>query len=644
MHRILLVVGYVLICGTSYAASCDIGQFYDSGFCYSCPPNATCNDGETFVCDNGFWRDGAICGVCPVPNSTCTDADNFSCNTGFYIKDGECTPCVANATCPGGNEIFHCDDGYYRNTTTNNKCELCGDAAICENGERIKCGPGYRFYATYGRCITCNDGHHYCPDGESIGCQQGYYRHWGGCYACPQNFFCPLNEATDENYTQYCAPGYYHSMGTCVACDDDTQCPGGKPDAMQCADGLYLHSDGRCLAYMDEPGTPPNCNPEYYYDGEKCAMCPMGSTCKSETEFTCMAGHYMDGGACHACPPNATCNDADGIMCDAGYYLANNQCTFCPSSNYCTDNKKHECPQYTDGMYANPELGDGDSVYKTMYIASPYPATKVSQCMLYYGYVDSPLGKYVRYYAHWDTSISKYVGGITVWTETVTGYYMSSPKSADGVQGYAYNNPCTNGPANSHYTKSGSIGGNNCPWICDDGFYRDGDNCLPCPDGQNCMGGRLICPPGMYADKNTCIQCPELYGDNPNTGAENINQCQIKCNGGTYLAAANATECTNVGVGYWAPENYTNYGSAGARNKCPDTLTTIGYGNGADSIDDCGKILHIGNHTLYLVGAKKTTPSLAVQYGNRVLYGNMSTDLTHSAVRVSVWDKTYSIY
>jgi len=413
---------------------------------------------------------------------------------------------------------------------------------------------------------------------------------------------------------------------------------------MQCPDGLYLHDDGRCLAWPDAPGTPPNCNPEYYYDGEKCAACPAGSTCQSETEFTCIAGHYKDGGACHTCPPNATCNDTNGIMCNPGYYLADNQCKYCPSSNYCINNTKFDCPQYTDGMYATPALGDGESVYRTTYIAQPYPANNVSQCTLYYGYVNSPLGKYVRYVARWDAPTSKYVGGRKVWTETVPGYYMSSPTSADGVNGYAYNNPCTNGPENSHYTNSGSINGNDCPWICDDGFYRDGDDCLPCPAGQNCIGGRVICPQGMYTDKNTCIQCPEFYRDNPNTGAENINQCQIKCSGGAYLAMAHATECTNVGAGYWTTENFTNYGSAGARNKCPDTLTTIGYGDGADSIDDCGKILHIGNHTLYMHIEKKTSPSLAVQYGNRVLYGNMSTDLTHSAVRVSVWDKTYSIY
>ena len=75
-------------------------------------------------------------------------------------------------------------------------------------------------------------------------------------------------------------------------------------------------------------------------------------------------------------------------------------------------------------------------------------------------------------------------------------------------------------------------------------------------------------------------------------------------------------QCTNVGNGYYAPASVINYGSTGTRNACAAGLTTIGYGHGADSANDCGHEFHIGEHVVYMRSNKETTPSLNMRSTN----------------------------
>jgi len=145
----------------------------------------------------------------------------------------------------------------------------------------------------------------------------------------------------------------------------------------------------------------------------------------------------------------------------------------------------------------------------------------------------------------------------------------------------------------------------------------------------------------------TCVDCPAEYTARAasNTAPQSINECQIKCNGGQYLAAANATQCTDVGTGYWNPENFTNYGSAGVRNQCPAGVTTIGYGAGADEANDCGHILNIGNYKLYLRSARQTTPALVVKDGTgQHFYGNAWPNDVRNTLHVLYNNTVYSIY
>lgn len=101
--------------------------------------------------------------------------------------------------------------------------------------------------------------------------------------------------------------------------------------------------------------------------------------------------------------------------------------------------------------------------------------------------------------------------------------------------------------------------------------------------------------------------------------------------------------CFPVGEGYWAAESVVNFGAVGIRNKCPEGLTTIGYGAGADESSDCGRILHVGDKKIYLRSEKKTVPSLNVRIGDKVFYGNMSVE-GFGPMKINVLDVEYGVY
>ena len=124
---------------------------------------------------------------------------------------------------------------------------------------------------------------------------------------------------------------------------------------------------------------------------------------------------------------------------------------------------------------------------------------------------------------------------------------------------------------------------------------------------------------------------------------DSVSDCKITCEGGSYLASANALTCRDVGSGYWAAQSVISQGDTGIRNKCESGLTTIGYGAGADELGDCGRVLHVGEHQIYLRSDKKTTPSLNVGINGVVYYSNMSTEVDGN-LKIKYNDLIYSVY
>lgn len=643
MFRRFGVFLLMLLPVTAQAVTCDPDQYLDGEFCYTCPANATC-DGTNFTCNPGWFSDGAICTQCSVANSSCTGPDDYSCLPGFYDSDGKCNACPDNATCAGGHEYFYCKPGWYK---YEQNCYSCAEH-VCNGENLISCGAGFWKYGGY--CFPCNMDMEYCPGGTDHRiCNIGWYKDGNGnCMPCPVGYYCPIDTSYDTMY-DHCAAGYYRSGNSCTQCDDGVVCPGGVLDEMTCPDGLFKHDNGQCLSYAPgDCGMAPNCNPGCWNDGGQCTPCiAEHSTCTDESDFTCMAGYYKNGQSCEVCPENSNCPAGSmQISCLPGYYMDGNECSQCGmGAVYCIDNIKYDCPEYIPGS-VDPYLPNGHEI---MYISGYQAIGRPTQnspdlCTITTMQISAPQGLYAKKWTYWSSATNAYSGlGKTYWYAVNAGYYLSGSVLVNNVQYYEQVNPCTNGAENSYYTGPGSPEGNDCPWVCNDGFYRDGNECLTCPPGMNCAGGGIVCPIGMYADKNQCLACPSGYTDAQTNGAQSIDMCQKRCDGGTYVATPESNTCANVGAGYWIGENYTNYGATGTRNACDVGMTTLGYGAGADEAADCGRTLHIGDKAVHLRSARRTSPSLVVKYSDKLFYGDMSSNAPGN-LKIKVGNTTYSVY
>ena len=177
-------------------------------------------------------------------------------------------------------------------------------------------------------------------------------------------------------------------------------------------------------------------------------------------------------------------------------------------------------------------------------------------------------------------------------------------------------------PTNATCTYTGIVN-NVCTYTttCDTG-YGNIQN-----DGQyNPICTLILCEGATYMNNGICTPCPNGYDANTTAGKTAISECQIHCNGGSYIATANDATCSNVGVGYWAAASTVNYGSAGTHTACASGLSTVGFGHGADEANDCGRVLHFGDGVFYTRQNKVTTPSLNFQMPNGdMFYLSLST-------------------
>jgi len=177
-------------------------------------------------------------------------------------------------------------------------------------------------------------------------------------------------------------------------------------------------------------------------------------------------------------------------------------------------------------------------------------------------------------------------------------------------------------PTNATCTYTGIVN-NVCTYTttCDTG-YGNIQN-----DGQyNPICTLILCEGATYMNNGICTPCPNGYDANTTAGKTAISECQIHCDGGTYIATANDATCSNVGVGYWAAASTVNYGSVGTHTACASGLSTVGFGHGADEVNDCGRVLHFGDGVFYTRQNKVTTPSLNFQMPNgNMFYLSLST-------------------
>ena len=163
------------------------------------------------------------------------------------------------------------------------------------------------------------------------------------------------------------------------------------------------------------------------------------------------------------------------------------------------------------------------------------------------------------------------------------------------------------------------------------------------PGGMNCQAGMYnapspadgedayrccTCPTNTYQEESgtyfSCTPCPAGTVTIGDTAADHdsIDDCIpiVSCSPGYYLPT-DSTSCTQCPKNSYCPGGtFTPTTTDSGITQCPDNMYSP---LGSDSADDCGRVLHIGEYILYLRTAKLTVPSLNVQIGNTIYYGDM---------------------
>ncbi len=188
------------------------------------------------------------------------------------------------------------------------------------------------------------------------------------------------------------------------------------------------------------------------------------------------------------------CTPVMGATCPVGDYLENGSCTRCTSGYYCpNENTKIPCP--TDTTDWNAQI-NAMGFQIILIEGNPPPmswawddsgdvgASTPNHC--YTGLM--LLTNAGRVYIEKNFNGTDYYQPPPyLWYEAAAGYYLSVYNTQSWKTWYNNVRPCTNAPANAHYTGPGTpdsadgsiIDANDCPWECDAGYGRIGDVCQP---------------------------------------------------------------------------------------------------------------------------------------------------------------------
>lgn len=422
--------------------------------------------------------------------------------------------------------------------------------------------------------------------------------------------------AHDVNYgststCDTCPSGYPNSVAGSDAitdCYSDTkqrpwtgsQVNGSVPSGCYSVTAWNSCSNGTCsyTAYSNEDGTA---------DGAHKSGCTSNddNCTKTPSQVTARAGHYVSGTTCPAC--------------NAGRYQGTNgvtvtSCSVCSGNTYAEGTGNTKCTTCDTGYTISGTATTNHDERSDCRITCE-PGTGVfepyEQCTTKAGtwYIDK--------------------------THTVNAGDTSDDYMNYCIAGYS--TPRTTSPSDHD-----AVG--DCTISCNAGTQIAKVNATRCttPSGNWYIGAHSVSQ-GDISPVNNCLTNYTITGTSP-SNHDNFNDCKISCDGGEYLATKNATSCSDVTPGYWAAPSTVSQGSTGVRNACASGLTTIGFGAGADEAGDCGRVLHIGDDTLYLRSDKKTTHALHVGINGTTFYGNMGTDLSRGSLRIKLGSTTYFVY
>ena len=542
----------------------------------------------------------------------------FQAKAGAYVNGQTCSQCTADNYCTGGTAApTDCPSGYPNSDA--------GAAAVtsCYSNTKSRPWSGSQVNGTvptncsavteWGTCSK--DSCEYVAYANSAGTADGTIK--SGCSTNAASCTKPVKAVLAKS-------GFYDAGTTC------TECPSGYPNSDADNEGgitqCYSNTKSRpwmggqiscktpagCSDSTCNICTLPACSYVAYSNSTGSADGTIKAGCATNNEdcqqtvksVTANAGRYVSGITCPACAVG-TFQGADDSTATS--------CSVCAANTYAASTGMSACTACPSGYSTSGDTAanhDAKSDCSITCAAGTRVVTPDAACT-------TPTGS-------WYTASHSVTAGSTTPTATVKACLTN------------YSTPNTT-------TRTDHDASTDCKISCAAGTRITAANATSCttPAGNWYVGAHSVAQ-GSVSSYSNCLTNYTISG----TAAANhdtASDCKISCGGGSYIANANNTTCSDVGAGYWAAASTVSQGSPGVRNACDDGLTTIGSGAGADEAGDCGRVLNVNGEKIYLRSTKKTTPSLNVGINGKTFYGNMGT-ATKGTLRINSGGTTYSVY
>ncbi|XP_029700281.1 zonadhesin [Takifugu rubripes] len=594
----LCPTGFFCPSGTPDPVPCPAGMFSsDAGNthkdnCTICPPGHYCEVEATVkpaLCPSGYY--------CP---PGLTRGWEFPCPTGTIQSQAgvstpeSCLPCPAGSFCsrPGLSEPTGlCEAGYYclAGTASPNSTDqgnstgshICPSGHYCPPGAAspLPCPPGS---LSVSQGLKREDECRPCPPGvfcdrpaiaalsDALPCHAGYVCLGGSSsptpsdgphgYLCPKGHSCPVGSVVEVP----CEPGTYSpapGAAFCIICPKGTMCastatqePSICPAGHLCPAGTMLPQPCPLGTFSNQTGA---------HSVSVCMPCPSGRFCSSLgssiPQGSCLQGFYCQGGATAPTPSSSNSSPENG-PCPLGHYCpagclspvpcplgsirnttggeSMESCSSCPAGQYCS----------AEGL-ARPSGPCAAGFYCPFDFSSTTPYTFLC-----------PKGHYCP-------------EGSALALPCPTGEYQPNPGSDSCI-------PCRPG----FYCEEAIVGeptlcpahsfcpaGTMVPQPCPNGTYTQANQgglqeereCLPCPPGKFCRGGRIQ---GVCAAGYLCVSGSADF--TPRGPLSGLTQCHwgVQCAG----------PCP---TGFYCPAG------TGAPELCPEN--TFRSSPGGASLRDC---------------------------------------------------------
>lgn len=542
----------------------------------------------------------------------------FQAKAGAYVNGQTCSQCAAGDYCTGGTAApKDCPSGYPNSDA--------GATAItsCYSNSKSRAWTGSQVNgAVPANCSavtewgTCSEpACSYVAYANSAGTGDGTIK--SGCSTNNANCTKPVVAVSAD-------AGYYDAGTTCSACpsgypnsDDDneggiTKCYSNTKSRAWTGSQTPCAKPTGCYSVTCNACSEPACSYVAYANSAGTGDGTIKSGCSSNNEacqqtvntVTADAGRYVSGKTCPACAVGTFQGSNDSTA---------TSCSVCSGNTYAASTGMSSCSACPSGYTISGTAAsnhDAKSDCSITCAAGTRVVTADAACT-------TPTGS-------WYTASHSVAAGSTTPAATVKACLTN------------YSTPNTT-------TRTDHDASTDCKISCAAGTRITTANATSCttPAGNWYVGAHSVAQ-GSISSYSNCLTNYTISG----TAAANhdtASDCKISCGGGSYIATANNTTCSDVGAGYWAAASTVSQGSAGVRNACDDGLTTIGSGAGADEVGDCGRVLNVNGEKIYLRSERKTTPSLNVSINGTTFYGNMGASGI-GALKLNSGGTTYSVY